>query len=380
MNKLISTFNEQYDSLIESVTELNGNFIIRTVDDRFFKFGIESIDLLNALKSNIAVDEHLENKLELFINNVLLPKGLYQLQGTKKNYLPKKPKLTLHVELFSSSFVTKICSFFMWMFTPFVVCSFVISSLLINIRYFGQHSYVFSYEYIFSYTPSEIIFVLCLSIITSLFHELGHATCCKKLSERAGDIGFGVNLFIPVFYANVSNVHLLSSNQKAAIAISGVYFQLILATSLIFLIPIFPEIEKYIVLNLIGMLFNSIPFFRNDGYWLLNDLLKKEDLLKETIIRLKSFKNIQTIHVIYGTLIIIFFTVAILLMFNFAINKGPSIITEIVNHQSRNFSFYLKAVLVAFHYIVITISVWMLLNSIYKKITQKLKLTTTKAS
>ena len=371
MNKLISTFNEQYDSLIESITELNGHFIIRTIDGRFFKFSHESINLLKVLKSNIVVDEHLENKFEFFINNVLLPKGLYQLKGTKKNFLPKSPKLTLHVELFSTSFVTKICGLFMWMFSPFVIYSFVAISLLINIMYFWQHAHVFSYEYILSYTPLEVIFVLFLSIVTSLFHELGHATCCKKLSGRAGDIGFGMNFFIPVFYANVSNIHILSSNQKAAVAISGIYFQLMLSTSLIFLIPTFPEIEKYIVLNLIGIFLNSIPFFRNDGYWLLNDLLNKEDLLKETLIRFKSFKRIQTIHTIYGLLIVMFFTVSILIMFNFSINTGPSIIIEIMNQQHFYFSSYLKAALIALHYLVITISLWLLLSNICKKLTKK---------
>lgn len=366
MIKQISIFNAQFESLVESINEADGKYVIRTHDDRFFLFGENSVSLLNRLETATAneIEEDEEQRLAHFIEKVLLPKGIYQTKGARVTYKPKKPTLSLHFEILNASMVNQLCKGLVWLFIPLVVLSVGLISLVAHVSYFTSHLHVFSYEYILSYTPIELATILVLSLITSFFHELGHASCCKRLSGKAGGIGFGMNFFIPVFYANVSNLHILPKSKKAAIAISGIYLQFAVATLFILLEPYFPAVEKYLVLNLIGICFNLIPFFRNDGYWLLNDLSKKDDLLSETFSRMKRLDNIEVIHVIYALLLVTFFAVSFALMANFSLFRGPDIIEQLLNQSIYSFSAYLKGGLVLLHYLVIAISLFLLIRHV----------------
>jgi putative peptide zinc metalloprotease protein len=50
---------------------------------------------------------------------------------------------------------------------------------------------------------------------------------------KAGSIGFGFYLLIPVFYADVSNAWSLSPGKRIIINIAGMYFQLLLSCLLV---------------------------------------------------------------------------------------------------------------------------------------------------
>lgn len=357
MNKLICAFNEQYESLVDSISQVDNEFIVRTVDARFFRLSEASARLLNILEAqtdNNKTDTPPE--LKLFLEQVLLDKGIYRSKGSSRRFQAKQPSLFSHYELFSALFTNKLTLAFTWLFNPFVLFLMLATMLSVNYVFFSNHLHFFSYDYFLTYSASEVLLLFLLSIVASVLHELGHASCCKYLAGKTGGIGIGVNFFIPVFYANVTDIHTLPAAKKPLVALSGIYLQMIFATGIIFLSPVLPEVNKYLLFNLFAITFNLIPFFRNDGYWFLNDSLRKEDLLKETLHKLIHLDNVRLIHILYGLLLAIFFFAVTAFVVNFAFYRGPQMLTEVFAEPDFDFSAMFKAGLIALHYIVIITS------------------------
>lgn len=112
-------------------------------------------------------------------------------------------------------------------------------------------------------------------LLSSFFHELGHASGCKYFKIKHGGIGFGLYLNFPVLYTDVTEIWKLERHQRYIVNIAGVYFQSFgLFTLLITYILTDNEIIKYLILIMnFGFLITLNPFFKFDGYWIASDLL-----------------------------------------------------------------------------------------------------------
>jgi putative peptide zinc metalloprotease protein len=122
-----------------------------------------------------------------------------------------------------------------------------------------------------------------LFVLSSLFHELGHATACHRYGGRAGDIGFGVYWVYPVLYSDVTDAWRLKREQRVIVDLGGVYLQGIFAAACAAAYLAtgaggFHDAFTFIALSC----FVSLnPFFRFDGYWVLADLLEIPDLSRQ---------------------------------------------------------------------------------------------------
>ena len=138
--------------------------------------------------------------------------------------------------------------------------------------------------------PENIVVFYILTLVSLFFHEMGHASACRKFNAAHGGIGFGFYLFMPVFFADVSNAWGLSKHKRFIIDMAGVYMELlfysIIATSFFFLRDTF--LLQLIFLRLIGTLVNLNPFLRFDGYWALSDLISVPNLRTNSNIKLRD--------------------------------------------------------------------------------------------
>lgn len=134
----------------------------------------------------------------------------------------------------------------------------------------------------------SFIVMLFLVIISSAFHELGHASACKFCGAEHGGIGIGLYINFPVLYTDVTNIWKLSRKKRCLVNFAGVYFQCII------LIPLILSYEithyfliRYLILIInFGFLLTLNPFFKFDGYWMVSDILGVTNLRersKETI-------------------------------------------------------------------------------------------------
>jgi len=122
---------------------------------------------------------------------------------------------------------------------------------------------------------SDFLLVYGLIIASVLSHEIGHASACRRFGEAYGDIGFGIYLIFPVFYADVTRIWKLSRWQRVIVDLGGMYFQLLTG---VFYYLIYRLSGNWLWLLasvqidiLILLSFNPIAKF--DGYWLVSDLL-----------------------------------------------------------------------------------------------------------
>jgi putative peptide zinc metalloprotease protein len=111
-------------------------------------------------------------------------------------------------------------------------------------------------------------------IAVTLFHELGHASACRRYECPHGDIGFALYFIYPAFYTDVTKVWRLPRLKRAVVDLGGVYFQAIL---FVVLTPYVLLTHDLFTLRLLWgmnfmMFFTLNPIFKMDGYWLLSDL------------------------------------------------------------------------------------------------------------
>ncbi len=125
----------------------------------------------------------------------------------------------------------------------------------------------------------DLTIAIAVYVATGVVHELGHAAALKHFGERPGPIGFGLYLFIPAFYSDVTKAWRLSRRGRIAVDLGGVYFQALCipvlwgiaaATGLDCLL-----LSCWLILG--ALVFNLSPLLRLDGHWLLLDLLGTRD-------------------------------------------------------------------------------------------------------
>lgn len=150
------------------------------------------------------------------------------------------------------------------------------------------------------------IFIIYATVLfITFFHEIGHVCAAYKFSVPPQKITFGLYLFFPVFFVDLTHIYNDSKKIKIIINLGGVYFQ---AIANLFFIAIFilstNNLHTYILLKIITInsiiiLFNLNPFFKFDGYWILSDLLNIQNLRKQvkiTLNRLIKEKGITKEH------------------------------------------------------------------------------------
>jgi putative peptide zinc metalloprotease protein len=124
------------------------------------------------------------------------------------------------------------------------------------------------------YTPGLLLVVLALMLVSTVFHELGHAVALRYGGGRARGIGVGLYLIYPAFYTDVTDSYRLGRWARLRTDLGGVYFHLVFALGLIALTWVSGQQFLLFVVLLIDVvvLYQFIPFVRLDGYWALADL------------------------------------------------------------------------------------------------------------
>lgn len=198
------------------------------------------------------------------INKFITP--LFSAQKKKRTFLYEK-------ELFAVQTIDKFSDTFQFLFNKVYMAIVFISALALDIYLFWNTDNLLQFNnQVNIYMVAGLIVFMLLS---SFFHELGHASACKYFGVRHGGIGFGLYLNFPVLYTDVTEVWKLNRIQRCVVNMAGVYFQCYLLIGLLvaFLFT-GNEILRYLILIInLGFLMTLNPFFKFDGYWIASDLL-----------------------------------------------------------------------------------------------------------
>lgn len=185
----------------------------------------------------------------------------------------KKPVFLYEKVLFSAPSIDKFSNTFRFLFNKSYIIGVFIVALLLNAYFFLTTSdlLLFTVKLNIYKIAGLVVFML----LSSFFHELGHASACKYFGVRHGCIGFGLYLNFPVLYTDVTEVWKLGRLQRCVVNIAGVYFQCYwLIGFLVGFLLTGNDILRYLILIMnLGFLMTLNPFFKFDGYWIASDLL-----------------------------------------------------------------------------------------------------------
>lgn len=157
-----------------------------------------------------------------------------------------------------------------------LAAGFVLTFLLGRLdELFGEASQV---ERLWS--PRYAVCAALVLIALKAWHELGHGLACRRFGGECHDMGVMLLAFCPCLYCDVSDSWTFPSRwRRAAVALAGVYFELLAAIAAMALwLMLTPGPARTLCLmtaaaaSVTTLLVNLNPLLRMDGYYLLADL------------------------------------------------------------------------------------------------------------
>ena len=130
------------------------------------------------------------------------------------------------------------------------------------------------------YQPELFLMVIGLSLLSMLFHEVGHATACRYGGAKPGSIGVGIYLVWLIFYNDVTDTYRLGRAARLRTDLGGIYFNGILSLVIAgaYFLTRFEPLLIVILIQQAQMLYQFVPFVRLDGYYVVSDLTGVPDL------------------------------------------------------------------------------------------------------
>lgn len=233
-------------------------------------------------------------KLEQLVQSFLLPKSLL-IDLTAPAFLPeissnRASYVYGKVRLIPGEIVYPVAKLFGWAFDKRVLilwlAIFVLTHVTFYLWFLPAHR-----MHLNDFTGSTFSIVMLLSLLGAFIHETGHASALVSNGCTRTEIGFGLYIYYPVLYTDVSEAWKLSRHRRALIDIGGIYFQSVFQLLLfsLFFINGSPILIYFFLFNDLIMFRTMNPFLRMDGYWLVADLFGIYNLREQSTKLIKHY-------------------------------------------------------------------------------------------
>ena len=169
--------------------------------------------------------------------------------------------------------------------------------------------------------PAALRIFIPVIIIIKIIHELSHAYTAKVLGCRVRSLGIAVIFLIPRFFTDISDMVETTRISRVKIALAGIWAEFIIGGLACFVFISSPSFSlssqvsiSFITVSLLSsLLFNGNPLMRFDGYYVLKELLGRDNLYSHSsaavkafwrkfLVGVKSETSIDTVTLVYGHL------------------------------------------------------------------------------
>lgn len=222
-----------------------------------------------------------------------------------------------------------------WAFSPAFVLPVLAAAVLACAAVALNLGPLFEAVALFRKTPWAGVLAVAVLWGVLALHELGHGLAAVRFGARVGDIGIGWRFPLLTPYCAVEEVQLLPARKRVYIAFAGVFVSLlVLPLALVFWV-LAPEgsgahvfASVLLLFGTVAALANFVPFFRLDGYSMLNHALGTENLARDSTDhvlnglrervkgsdrgRPRPPRSIRIAYVAYAVSAVVFYTVLIL--------------------------------------------------------------------
>jgi putative peptide zinc metalloprotease protein len=132
------------------------------------------------------------------------------------------------------------------------------------------------------YEPEFLLLVFGLMLLSTAFHEIGHAAACRFSGAKPGGMGVGLYLVWPAFYTDVTDSYRLGRGGRLRVDLGGMYFNAIFGLAMLGLWAAvgWDALLLVVVAQLLQIVRQLVPIVRFDGYHVLADLTGVPDLFQ----------------------------------------------------------------------------------------------------
>lgn len=130
--------------------------------------------------------------------------------------------------------------------------------------------------------PGVLLLIVAVTILSAAFHEFGHAAAARYGGAPPGRMGFGLYLFWPAFFTDVTDSYRLGRAGRVRTDLGGLYFNAIVAVAIVgvWWVTRYDALLLVVFTQLLQMLHQLLPMVRFDGYHVLADLTGVPDLFQ----------------------------------------------------------------------------------------------------
>ena len=243
---------------------------------QYYEVGVVVANLITTLKEYGTEDE----AIKAFLRNNNNRYTIEQIRDAIKKYIAPMQEnkgggkqFLYQKEIMSAQHVDRFSDALKLLFNKYIMVSVIFVALTLDAVFFLTTKDLLTFSNkVNAYT---IIGLLLFMLASSFFHELGHASACKRFGIKHGGIGFGLYLNFPVLYTDVTEVWKLDRSRRCVVNIAGVYFQLMCIIPIIvcFMLTDSDVLRYMIIIMNFGFVMTLNPFFKFDGYWMASDIL-----------------------------------------------------------------------------------------------------------
>jgi putative peptide zinc metalloprotease protein len=128
--------------------------------------------------------------------------------------------------------------------------------------------------------PALFLTVVAVTALSAGFHEFGHAAAARYGGSTPGVMGFGIYLFWPAFYTDVTDSYRLGRAGRVRTDLGGLYFNalVVLLSFAVWWATGWHAVLLIVATQVLQMIRQLAPLLRFDGYHVLADLTGVPDL------------------------------------------------------------------------------------------------------
>lgn len=181
--------------------------------------------------------------------------------------------ITMRAQVIGPHIIQPIARVLQVFYQPAVLIPILIVVAITHLWLYLQHGISQGFMDIL-YRPWGFPIVLVLLFLGGIFHEFGHAAALVYGGGHVRGMGAGMYLIYPAFYTDLTDSYRLGRWARVRTDLGGFYFYLIFALGIIGLY--FLTGYEFLLLTVLfinlDILYQSLPFVRLDGYWVMADL------------------------------------------------------------------------------------------------------------
>ncbi|WP_448628092.1 hypothetical protein [Geodermatophilus sp. URMC 64] len=216
------------------------------------------------------------------VDRSLRPLGLLRLaDGSEPAVRRADPLLALRFRrvVTDPAVTRRLTAPFAVLFSPLVVVPVVLAFAAVSFWVLFREGLAAATAQAFSF-PGLFLAVVLVTVLSAGFHEFGHAAAARYGGATPGAMGFGLYLFWPAFYTDVTDSYRLGRAGRVRTDLGGLYFNaiVVLLAFGVWWLTGWHAVLLIVATQVLQMIRQLAPLLRFDGYHVLADVTGVPDL------------------------------------------------------------------------------------------------------